>query len=177
MTAAAAKITKTPKAAKPHPRPVIVKSEPRPTMASLARAALRTAAGDTRKAIASLSKQLLKDERLLREVVGEAVMMATETAVRDRISIDRRTIMTSAANAKGDVLALANGVKRAILDFPLSNGITLRDAARLAATQLTATFHLSLFSLQRHALPLSAPRRSASPLNSTPPHRLARRYP
>ncbi len=95
---------------------------------SLAKEALADNNGDIVKAIDTLAERLVKDRKLMREIVSEAVMIASETMVRYGMRSDRSAIVLSATRARNGVIDLANGLRAALLDFPLSSGLRLRDA-------------------------------------------------
>jgi hypothetical protein len=103
------------------------------TIAELARKALRESGGDTESAVEALADELLSDAVLLRALIRPAVMDAViyrvEHSMRDRRGAILRSV--DAAQAGPDsVAALAAGLGRALLDFPLANGLKLRDATR-----------------------------------------------
>ena len=106
-----------------------IKTDEGITIRSLAREELNANEGDVRKAIDALTARLAADKRLMREVVADAVVIASETLVQHKMRDDRAAVVLSATRAKNGVIALANGLRSAILDFPLAGGIKLREAS------------------------------------------------
>jgi hypothetical protein len=95
---------------------------------ALARETLRECDGKTKDAIDLLTKKLASDKRLMREVVADAVVIASTELIEGAMRHTREAVTYSASQARAGVVALANGIKFAILDFPLAGGVKLRDA-------------------------------------------------
>lgn len=96
---------------------------------SLAREALRDSDGRTKEAIDLLTKRLAEDKRLMREVVADAIVLASTDLIEGAMRDTRASVTYSASQARAGVVALANGIKFSILDFPLAGGVKLRDAS------------------------------------------------
>jgi hypothetical protein len=115
--------------ARAEPKPDTVDDAPE-TLAQLARAALRKADGNTTTATATLTRRLLRSPAVLRTVIEAAVLDAVQYRVEAAMRTDRAQILRVTTSGRGAVVALANGISRAILDMPLANGLRLRDALR-----------------------------------------------
>jgi len=111
------------------------KIEEQVSLRALARQALKDAGGKTKLAIDALTAQLMNDKRLMREVVAEAVVIASDDLVQHSMRATREAVVVSAAKARNGVAALANGIKFSILDFPLAGGVKLRDATPAEVTE------------------------------------------
>lgn len=111
---------------------VAVDSQPEPeTLASVAREYLHDAGGDTAAASARLIKRIEKDAEFRTSVVAEAIADAAEIAVGTAMRHHRSAVWNGIVpKAKTSVVALANGITNALLDFPLKGGVRLRDATR-----------------------------------------------
>lgn len=103
------------------------------TFSEIAREYLHSADGDTLLATERLSARLREDKPLRDAIVEDAIMAFAATAVDDQMRAERRAVWAEAGRAtkpKTPISALANGISRALLDFPLRNGKRLRDATR-----------------------------------------------
>lgn len=113
------------------------------TLGGLVREALALNNGLVDQATVYLTERLLRDKGLLSSVIRDAVRLAVSSRVEHAICDDRVQIFKAAREVSGNrydtppqkptrgaVVALANGLGRALLDFPLSGGIALRDATR-----------------------------------------------
>lgn len=99
------------------------------TIRSLAREALQAANGDIRAAIESMVKHLLADRRALKEVVAEAIMIASSTSAQ-LVHRGKRRQVFGVGQGQSTIAVLADGIRAALLDFPLAGGVLLRHASR-----------------------------------------------
>ena len=100
------------------------------TLGMLAREALSKCAGDTERATHSLVDRLSNDADLLRTIIRDAVKDAVTMRVEGAMRGTRAAILKATTGNRGAVVALANGLSRALLDMPLANGLPLREATR-----------------------------------------------
>lgn len=103
------------------------------TFPEIAREYLRDADGDTQLATERLSARLRDDKQLRDTIVEDAIMAFASNTVEEQMRAERRAVWAEAGRSnqpKTPVAALANGISRALLDFPLRNGKRLRDATR-----------------------------------------------
>jgi hypothetical protein len=107
-----------------------VKADLPVTLSSLAKSALDASDGDTQKAIDALVSQLSADAGLLRLIIRDAVSDAVSYRVELQMRNKRRQILASTTSTRGAVIALSSGLSMALLDFPLANGLKLREATR-----------------------------------------------
>lgn len=113
------------------PRPsAATQPEPDITLGQLARDYLSKHDGQTDAAVEALTKALLRDKPLLRSIIKAALHDAVSYRVEASLRTDRRQIMRTAGQSRDGVIALANGLSRALLDMPLANGLRLREASR-----------------------------------------------
>lgn len=94
---------------------------------------LTEAGGDTAAATRRLVLRLRDDEALRTAIAKEAIEAFAYLLVEQKMRNERMAIWTAnsrAATPKTPVSALANGLVRALLDFPLAGGKRLRDATR-----------------------------------------------
>jgi|HigsolmetaAR206D_1030411.scaffolds.fasta_scaffold08616_2 hypothetical protein len=108
----------------------VSKPERRASLPTLAREALKDAGGDVAVAVEALIRTLTSDPAMLRSVVTEAVRTAVEVHVAASMRHDRKTITQSVRTGatRQSIEALASGMAVAMLNFPLANGLRLRDA-------------------------------------------------
>ncbi|MCZ4500998.1 MAG: hypothetical protein JWQ74_3553 [Marmoricola sp.] len=97
---------------------------------SLAREALSKADGKTEDAIAILDARLKKDSELRKTLISEAVLEAARQSISIAHRNDRAAIVRSVGSSRAAVEALAGGIMRGLLDFPLMDGTKLRDASK-----------------------------------------------
>jgi hypothetical protein len=128
----------TEKMQQPLPPPIV----PEVTLGSLAREALTSADGRVEIAVKRLLYRLRSDHALLHTVLEAAVKLAVEERIKHKVNDDRRYIFeaakersdeaqsAAAASRRDNVIALAGGIGRCLLDFPLCGGKRLRDANR-----------------------------------------------
>ena len=83
-----------------------IKTDEGITIRSLAREELNANEGDVRKAIDALTARLAADKRLMREVVADAVVIASETLVQHKMRDDRAAVVLSATRAKNSTASL-----------------------------------------------------------------------
>jgi hypothetical protein len=104
------------------------------TLHSLAVNAYRSAGGNIPQAKAALIMVLQKDEALLESIVDDAVSNAIGHSLHKVATRHRENIVKAAESPKGAgraaVVALATGMAAGYLDWPLANGIKLRNATR-----------------------------------------------
>lgn len=105
---------------------------PQITIYDLARQALIDHKNDTTKATDALTRRLLKEKALLRSVINRVVHDAVEVHVENSMRASRHAILRGslydAQRMREGAEALARGVARSLLDFPLANGLKLGDA-------------------------------------------------
>lgn len=105
---------------------------PQITIYDLARHVLRDHDNDTTKATDALTRRLLKDKALLRSVINRVVRDAVQVHVEAGMRSFRHAIVRGslydAQRMREGAEALARGVARSLLDFPLANGLKLGDA-------------------------------------------------
>jgi hypothetical protein len=101
-----------------------------PSLAAMARAALRECDNDTDAAVRMVVGILTNDidalRRLIRAAIDDAVSYRVEMALRHK----RASIIKATTSTRGAVVALATGWTAALLDMPLANGVALREATR-----------------------------------------------
>ena len=100
------------------------------TLSGLAREELKRADGRIEMAIGALTERLSMDAALLKAIVRDAVSDAINLHVTKAMRQDRAAILDQTTRGKDAVIALANGLTRALLDMPLAGGLPLRDATR-----------------------------------------------
>lgn len=101
------------------------------TLGALAVEHLDAAGGDTRAAAAALADLIQRDATVRAAVIGAAISEAARYAVGAAMRQDRRAIWHGhAPRAKTRVSALAGGLARSLMDFPLAGGLRLADATR-----------------------------------------------
>lgn len=105
-----------------------------PTLQALARQHLEANDGFVDQATESLVDFLIEDEASLRVTIRQIVEEAAASAVGRAMRSDRAAIMAglsrSASAGRAAVAALAGGIAKSLLDFPLAGGIALRHATR-----------------------------------------------
>ena len=112
--------------------PVPAKS---PSLYDLARRHLDDAGNDVAEATEALVDLLCDDAATLRSVLRPVIEEAARTTVGDAMRAERKAILGSYksrtdAAGRAAVAALASGITRSLLDFPLAGGVRLRDASR-----------------------------------------------
>lgn len=102
------------------------------TLSGLAERAYREADGDIAEAVAVMSDLLIVDDDIRISLIRDAVEMVAATSVRRQMLSERSSIVRHAVSGqtRANVSALAAGVARSLLDFPLSDGTPLRMASR-----------------------------------------------
>jgi len=100
------------------------------TLGSLAREALVSHSGRTPDAVDAILARITNDANLLRRLIRSAVEDAIKYRVEMAMRNDRQSIIRATTGTRGAVVALANGLSRALLDMPLANGLPLREATR-----------------------------------------------
>lgn len=98
------------------------------SLRALARTALEQCGGNTAEATDAVAEILANDKRLARSVAAEAIALASYELVQHRMRDNRSAVVLSANRSRDGVAALANGIRAALLDFPLAGGMKLRDA-------------------------------------------------
>lgn len=104
-----------------------------PDLYSLAKNAYEDADGNVEAAIDDVISAITGSENLLKIVIRQTAEVAVKAAVGSVMRADRAAIYNTvrpAASGRAAVAALASGVARSILDFPLAGGLKLRDASR-----------------------------------------------
>lgn len=113
---------------------VEIEQPSRITMHSLAVNAYRSADGNVPQAKAALLLVLRDDVALLESVVDDAVSNAIGYSLHKIATRHRDSIVKAAESPKGAgraaVVALATGLAAGYLDWPLANGVKLRNASR-----------------------------------------------
>lgn len=99
-----------------------------PTIRDLARETLAECGNDAQQAIQKLTKRIMGDARLLKELAAEAVFRAVDEGVRGKIHNNRGTLVNAAHAGRSAVIALAGGIKASLLDFQLPDGKAIGDA-------------------------------------------------
>lgn len=97
---------------------------------ALCRRALDEADGDVRQAVEIFSGWVAKDKMLRNSVVSAVFSLAGKSQISGHNRHDRATISKAADSGRASVEALATGMTRTLLDFPLIGGKKLRDANR-----------------------------------------------
>lgn len=108
--------------------------------------------GVASEAIASLSLILSQDD--VRVSIAEQVIKeAAVSAIRRELLNDRASVMRAAANGatRASVVALASGISRSILDFPLSDGTKLRHATRADVERQVARYQSMASEITKRA--------------------------
>lgn len=106
------------------------------TLHALAVDAYAEKKGDIKAAKAMLMARLIKDRDLLSIVIDAALSMAVGSSLQRVASGHRATIIktseapTQEARNRASVIALSRGLQAAYMDWPLPNGLKLRDARR-----------------------------------------------
>jgi hypothetical protein len=110
---------------------------PAASLRALAESYLRAAEGDTVKAVARLTARLVEDRATLARLLSDIIREAAGVVVEERLRHERASIIEAArANAgpsgmtKARAEAKARVFAQMLLDFPLANGLRLRDATR-----------------------------------------------
>lgn len=116
---------------------------PQERLGDIARDCLKEASGDTRKAIAAMTEVLMKNRPLLQELIAPIVLSVAQAKVRQANIDARRHIIDRSPDGRRRMLALAGGLKVAMLDFPLSGGLLLRDATRQEVSDQAAMYEKS----------------------------------
>ena len=105
-----------------------------PSLHSLACHAYREADGNIAVARAAIMARLERDPDLLEHLVSVALASAVNSLLNAEATAHRNKIVRAAMappNLKrANVIALATGLRAGYLDWPLANGIKLRDARR-----------------------------------------------
>lgn len=107
-----------------------------PSLSDLARAELQRAEGDTEKATTNLVVRLHRDRELLRLVIEDAISIAVSSCVEGTMRGKRaaliRTSTEPRSSEEGQAAATAHVhfLTTSLLDFPLANGLKLREATR-----------------------------------------------
>lgn len=137
-----------------------------PTLSSLARENLLLSDGDVREATDSVIARLRAEPDLLAAVSQRAVEMAASEYVSHAMRNERQAIFAgatprtnlpgSAPQTKTGVAALANGLTRALLDFPLSGGQPLREATREDVETQARLYGTAARNMRTKAIWLSA---------------------
>lgn len=107
-------------------------AKPPPTLSTLVREELRRSDDLIAPAVEALVAMLRGNRALLATVVEAAVRDAVEYRTQHAMRTDRARIIhqVKAAQQRGNVIALANGIAASILDMPLAGGVRLRDCSR-----------------------------------------------
>lgn len=111
------------------------KIEPEITLGSLVRDALDDVDGNAEKAENRVVSLLKNDAKLLRKIVQAVIRLAvfnrTQQIVRNqRQNIIRHVTTANRQPSRGNVIALAQGIRACLLDMPLAGGGRLRDSTR-----------------------------------------------
>ena len=124
-----------------------------PSLANLVREALEELDGKRDKAVDRVFYKLKADQKLLRSVVTEAVMFAIAQSAQKGVLQQRHNILRrhEAAQSRGSVVALAEGISNALLDFPLAGGTKLRDAKRGEVMEQVEIYETSAKSMSHKA--------------------------
>lgn len=125
-------------------------AHPTVSLTSLAQEALSANDGKTEAAVTALNKRLGRDKNLRLAVVAQAVAEAARTTVslihrRQRAEIVRS--LPTMGQSREAVTALASGMARSLLDFPLLDGTKLRDATRDDLTKTKTELQASAVDL------------------------------
>lgn len=115
-------------------KPASADEKPVISLPALARAALERNDNCIRMATSYLTKALMDDEDLLERVLLEVVSLASSELVSNSIYAQRRAIQSgiSRPNINGKIAtqAMAENTVRSIMDWPIADGLRLRDATR-----------------------------------------------
>lgn len=98
------------------------------TLSGLARETLAQCNGDHADARRKLLSRLLTDRKLLATVLEPIIASALHDKLGSLQGNARHHITKS--QGKNAVAALADGIARSLMDFPLAGGLRLRDASR-----------------------------------------------
>lgn len=122
------------------------------TLPQLARAWLKRCDGDTVRATALLQQSLERDGDLLRQVIKAAIADACGMHVQAAARHERAAIIKqTTASGRDGVVALANGITRALLDMRLPNGVVLRNATRGEVLDSANRYQASAADMSRKA--------------------------
>jgi hypothetical protein len=114
-------------------KPKMLDQIQKPDLHEIAREYLLDAGGDVASATRRLIRRLDDDAELRAAIATAAVEYYAASIVEDEMRAERRAVWAEAGRTnrpKTSVTALANGIRRSLLDFPLAGGKRLRDATR-----------------------------------------------
>ena len=148
-------------AAKLSPEIEIAAAKPRdPSLYELARQELSEADNDVRVASDRLVESITSNENLLRATIRQVVEEAARTVTGSVMRSERFAIFHAATRSpqagRAAVAALAGGIATSLLDFPLANGIRLRDATREQVEAQAGLYSASAADANRKAAWLRA---------------------
>lgn len=112
-----------------------------PTLIDLVRDALDAHDGVVDVAVHVVASRLLGDDALLRSIIGQTVIDATNYRTQAAVRSERATIIKRATDPRSNVIALANGLAASLLDMPLAGGIRLRSCDRTFVQQEADRFN------------------------------------
>lgn len=131
-------------------------SETKVTLHGLAVEYYRRADGRISEARAALLADLSGDKKLLAAVVTEAIASAIGHTMHGLATSHRNKIFkaatTPASAGRANVIALATGMEAAMMDWPLANGLKLRNATRADLLDSIERYSAQAGALQTRAV-------------------------